>query len=72
MSGKKICHQRFGEKKFSPKPNYYSPRLLNSPHQLTHTSPHNSQMNISKNADKIITFKYATDAFGKLNLYLFL
>lgn len=48
--GKKIYYQRFGEKKFPPKPNYYSPRLLHSPHQLTHTfpapTPDKSQMKI--------------------------
>ena len=31
--------------KFSPKPNYYSPRLLNSTHQLTHTFPPGQKSN---------------------------
>ena len=43
--GKKSITRGLEKNKFSPKPNYYSPRLLNSTHQLTHTFPNRQKSN---------------------------
>ena len=43
--GKKSITKGLEKNKFSPKPNYYGPRLLNSTHQLTHTFPPGQKSN---------------------------